>query len=166
MEIYINNAGLVILNAYLSFFFQQCDLLDEENLLNGYKAKRAALLLQYVYQPDGLIEEENLVLNKLLCGLPLELALPTGFDANDTEKEITSQMLNAIITHWELIKNSSHEGFRESWLQREGKLTQKANSWELEVEQRSFDVLLDYVPFTISPVHFSWMKAPIKVLWR
>ena len=165
-EIYISNAGLVILNGYLNYFFQQCGFFGESGFESREKAQRAALLLQYVFAPEGEYREEQMVLNKLLCGLPLYENLPMPFEANEQEKAITAQMLDAIIAHWKIISNSSHEGFRESWLQREGKLTKKEKHWELVVEKKAFDVLLDYKPFTLSPVGFSWMDKPIKVEWR
>ncbi|MCB0632244.1 MAG: contractile injection system tape measure protein [Saprospiraceae bacterium] len=165
-EIYITNAGLVILNAYLSYYFDRCGLLGTDGFSSPEDAQRAALLLQYVYDPERAFGEEDLVLNKLLCGLPLEDILSTAFEVTEMEAEITAQMLEAIISHWELVKNSSPQGFRESWLWREGKLSRREKDWELLVEQRPFDVLLDYKPFSISPVQFSWMVQPIQVIWR
>ena len=165
-EIYINNAGLVILNGYLSYFFDRCGLFGENGFAGPDAAARAACLLQYVYDPANIYGEEALVLNKLLCGLPLSTVLPMDFEATAVEKEVTGQMLDAVISHWEIIKNSTHEGFRESWLWREGKLSRKEKAWELLMDQRPFDVLLDYIPFSISPVQFSWMELPIKVIWR
>jgi hypothetical protein len=166
MEIYISNGGLVILQAYLSYFFERCELTNNEGFVSWEAQQRAALLLQYVYDPTGPFFEEDLVLNKLLCGLPLEDVLPGEFEVTELEQEIAGQMLDAIISHWELVKNSSQEGFRESWLMREGKLSRKEKHWELRIEQRPFDVLLDYKPFSISPVQFSWMEVPIQVIWR
>jgi len=165
-EIYISNAGLVILNGYLNYFFQQCGFLGDTGFESPESAQRAALLLQYVFNPEGEYLEEQMVLNKLLCGLPLHEVLPMPFEPTEQEKEVCSQMIQAIISHWTIISNSSAEGFRESWLQREGKLTKKGKHWELVVEKRAFDVLLDYKPFTLSPVGFSWMDKPIKVQWR
>lgn len=166
-EIFVKNAGLVILNGYLNYFFEQCGLLDENRNLPAQKAQRAALLLQYVFNPGALlINEEDLVLNKVMCGIPIESQISTDFEASQLEQETTGQMLQAIISHWEMIKNSSPEGFRESWLQREGKLTSQPRGWELLVEQRAFDILLDYKPFSISPVRFTWMPNPINVIWR
>jgi hypothetical protein len=165
-KIYINNAGLVILNGYLSYFFDRCGLLGEKGFAGPDAATRAACLLQYVYDPASAYGEEALVLNKLLSGLHLNTVLPIDFEATELEKEVTGQMLDAVISHWEIITNSTHEGFRESWLWREGKLSWSEKGWELLIEQRPFDVLLDYIPFSISPVQFSWMELPIKVIWR
>lgn len=165
-EIYIQNAGLVILNAYLSSFFDRCGLTEDSGFKSQDAAERAAQLLQYVVVGENRQKEEDLVLNKILCGIPVETIISEAFTPSESEKEISEQMLQAIISHWELIKNSSAEGFRESWLWREGKLMRKEKYWELKVEQRPFDVLLDYKPFSISPVSFSWMEYPIKVIWR
>ncbi|MFK8006916.1 MAG: contractile injection system tape measure protein [Saprospiraceae bacterium] len=165
-EIFISNAGLVILNGYLHFFFDQCGYLDESGTIKPELAKRAAQLLQYVFNPTGEYLDEQLMLNKILCGLTANEILSTDFEANDLEKDITSKMLDAIISHWKMVSNSSQEGFRESWLHRKGKLTKKEKHWELNVETSSFDILLDYKPFTLSPVKFNWMKKGIKVNWR
>ncbi len=165
-EIFITNAGLVILNGYLHFFFDQCGYLDDTGSMKPELAKRAALLLQYVFDPEGEFPEEQLMLNKILCGLAVNEILPTEFEANDLEKDITSRMIEAIISHWKMVSNSTIEGFRESWLHRNGKLTKKEKHWELHVEKSSFDILLDYKPFTLSPVKFDWMKKGIKVKWR
>lgn len=165
-EIFIANAGLVILNAYLSYFFDRCGLLGNGGFASEDAAKRAVQLLQFVFDPENSWGEEELVLNKLICGLPLQTLISGEFTPSELEEEISEQMLEAIISHWELVKNSSTQGFRESWLWREGKLTRKEKNWELLVEQRPYDVLLDYKPFSISPVSFSWMKLPINVIWR
>lgn len=166
MEIYIRNAGLVILNGYLTYFFERCNYLDNQGNIAPELTGRAALLLQYVCDPDSSFEEYDLVLNKLLCGLVLDEDIPSRFDVNEIEKQTTEQMIDSIIVHWEVIKNSTPQAFRESWLWREGKLTNREDYWELLVEQRSFDVLLDYIPFSLSPVIFKWMPLPIKVIWR
>ncbi len=165
MEIYINNAGLVILNAYLPFFFERCGYLDEQGL-SPELAGKAALLLQYVFNPEDSFSEESLPLNKLLCGLALDDNVPSTFEVSELEDKMTEQMLEAIISHWDLIKNSSPQGFRESWLWRVGRLTQKETHWELQVEERPFDVLMDYKPFSITPVNFAWMPVSIEVTWR
>ncbi len=165
-EIFVNNAGLIILNAYLPFFFERCGLVSGKGFTSQAMQERAVLLLQYVFHPEKAIMEEELVMNKLLCGLPVEEVVPTEFTPTENEIETTQQLLAAIIGHWEIISNSTPEGFRESWLWREGKLVEKEKAWELTVEQRAFDVLLDYVPFSLSPASASWMVKPINVHWR
>lgn len=165
-DIFISNAGLVILNGYIFYFFQQCGYLGDDGQLIPEKAHRAAVILQHVYDPGNEYGEEAMIMNKILCGLPVNEVLSTDIELSESEKTICDQMLDAIISHWKMVSNSSREGFRESWLQRDGKLTRKEKHWELLVEQRAFDILLDYKPFTLSPVKFAWMKQPIKVNWR
>lgn len=165
-EIFVANAGLIIINAYIPYFFERCGLLENQQFASREMQERAVLLLQYVFQPDEPIVEEDLVLNKLLCGLPIDEVIPTVFSPTEQEKETVNQLLAAIIGHWEIISNSTPQGFRESWLWREGKLVQKEKAWELTVEQKAFDVLLDYIPFTLSPASASWMEKGINVHWR
>ncbi len=165
-SMFINNAGLVILQAYLPFFFERCDLFEDREFKSTEAARRAALLLQYVAFETTTFEEEDLVLNKVLCGLSTEEVLPSEIELTENEKETAKQMLQAIISHWEMVKNSSIEGFQQSWLWREGKLERQEKYWELTIEKRAFDILLDYAPFGLSPVKFSWMELPITVIWR
>lgn len=165
-EIFIQNAGLVILNGYLGYFFDRCGLVGNGGFKSNGHSHRAVKLLQYLTHPGQEIVEEELPLNKLICGIPIGEVVDPAFEPEDLEKEIIGQMFGAIISHWEMVKNSSVEGFRESWLWREGKLVEGEKSWSLTVEQRAFDVLLDYKPFSISPVSFSWMDKPIQVEWR
>ena len=96
LELNIPNAGLVILNGYLPYFFERCGYLDEAGLFLPDKAKRAAQVLQYVLDPEGLLEEEEMVLNKIICGIPVQETLPTDFEVNDLEKEISGQMIDAL----------------------------------------------------------------------
>jgi len=166
MEAYVNNAGLVLLAPYLPRFFTMTEVVESNVFPSEIQQQRAALLLQYACAGSTDFREEDLLLNKLLCGMAYDSTLGYPIEVKEEEEEITGQMLEAIISHWDLVKNSSREGFRESWLWREGKLIPNEASWELAVGQKAYDVLLDYLPFTLSPVKLPWMKMPINVQWR
>jgi hypothetical protein len=55
---------------------------------------------------------------------------------------------------------------RESFLQRGGRLQRKGDAWQLAVETRAFDMLLDQVPWSYSTIKFGWMERVIYVDWR
>jgi len=53
-----------------------------------------------------------------------------------------------------------------SFLQRRGKLVFSEDAIYLTVEQMAFDVLLDYLPWSISLINFSWMNKQVHTTWR
>jgi hypothetical protein len=74
-------------------------------------------------------------------------------------------MLLSVIEHWSVLKNTSVQGLRESFLQRNGKLTLVNNEWLLQVEQKSYDMLLQHLPWSISMIKLPWMKNLLKTEW-
>ena len=68
--------------------------------------------------------------------------------------------------NWPVLKGTSVEGVKETFMTREGKLTELEDSWQLQVEKQSFDMLLDYIQWKINLVKLTWMHKPIYVEWR
>ena len=68
-ELFIENAGLVILWPYLTRFFQSLELIEGKQFVSETAAHKSAILLQYL--ADGQLDtpEYLLVFNKILCGL-------------------------------------------------------------------------------------------------
>lgn len=164
-EIYLSNAGLVLLHPYLSFLFEQCGYFAKGKFRSVHMQQRAVALLHYAGFGNTAYHEEDVVLNKLLCGLALT-TVSKKIRLKKSEQDLVHGMFNAIISHWSIIRNTSIDGFRGNWLFREGKLNALDNDWELTVERKTFDLLLDQLPFTLSPVKLSWMNNMIKVNWR
>ena len=75
-------------------------------------------------------------------------------------------MLNAVLQNWEMMKNSTVENLRGSFLLREGRLTVEADAWQLQVEPKAYDITLDYLPWSISTVRLPWMENSVLVDWR
>ena len=69
-----------------------------------------------------------------------------------------NELLLSIIEHWSILKNTSVEGLRQSFLQRDGKLTFFNNEWRLQVEQKSYDMLLQHLPWNRGLIRLPWMK--------
>jgi hypothetical protein len=162
--VFINNAGLVLLHPFLQRFFEQLGIASEDKLLQH---ERALCLLHYLV--TGLTEapEYELVLPKFLCGIPLSMPVPLLFDISESEKNEAFAMQEAVISHWEALGNTSVDGLRGSFLVRPGKLTQKEDGdWLLQVESRTYDILLDQLPWGISMIRLPWMKTMLWVEWR
>lgn len=165
-EIFIENAGLVIVNSYLPILFERFGLTKANKFISSDHQQKAALLIQYVLLDKPPLDEHHLPFNKLLCGLPIEAPIQTSMVPTKEEMKMVHGLIQAVIEHWTSIGKSSIEGFRGSWLWRKGKLENKEEHWELHVEQNSYDMLLDRLPFSMTPIKYSWMEKPLIVNWR
>jgi hypothetical protein len=73
--------------------------------------------------------------------------------------------VQAAILHWSALKSTSIDGFRHSFLIRHGVIVDQENKWLLKVEPKSFDLLLDQLPWGISMIKLSWMERVLAVEW-
>ena len=164
--IYINNAGLVLCSPYLPRLFEMLDLMDKGQFSNNQAKERAVLILQYLVFENTNFSESEMVLNKVLCGFQTGVPIDTKIELTEKEKDTCLQLLNGIIQNWKALGHVSPEGFRGSFLIREAKLEQKDDSWQLVVESKAYDMLLDRLPWSFTPIKHPWMKKPIHVKWR
>jgi hypothetical protein len=163
--IYIGNAGLVLLHPFLSTYFSRLALTEKGKFTGDTAAFRAVHLLQFLADGKGKHAEHTLVLNKLLCGLPIEEAVPAEITLTEAESALSMELLKMVIGRWDKLKNTSIEGLRVSFLQREGKLKFEEDSWKLRVDQRGYDVLLQTLPWGIGLIKTSWMDKILHVEW-
>ena len=109
--------------------------------------------------------EHELPLNKLLCGLDLRQPVPAGIDITDQERQTIENMLRAIIAHWGALGSTSVAGLREAFLQRPGLLRQQGDAWQLKVEKKTLDILLEKLPWGFSVIRHPWMPQALMVDW-
>ena len=74
-------------------------------------------------------------------------------------------MLQSVLEYWTILKNTSIESLRESFLMRAGKLSFDGKEWLLQVEQKGYDVLLQNLPWNISMIKLPWMKYLLRTEW-
>jgi len=166
-EVFISNAGLVLCNPFLPRLFSMLELTGTNSFKDVKSTERAVLLLQYLLSGNTTIAEHELVLNKLLCGLDPAVPVDCIFEVVAHEAEIMQQMLQGMIQHWGHLGNTSPKGLVDSFLIRGGKLEKDGEGiWHLKVEAKGYDVLLDSLPWSYSPVKYSWMDKPLYVRWR
>ena len=166
--LFINNAGLVILHSFFSMYFTKLKLLDEKSqdvFVNEMSQRKAVHCLQFLVSGSIETEEQHLVLNKLICGLPLSNPIERAVELEVEEVNIAESLVEAMINYWPAIGSSSIAGFRGNWLVRNGSLTELDDRWELVVERKSYDLLLQQAPFSYSIINYPWMNKPIYVTW-
>ena len=78
----------------------------------------------------------------------------------------TGTHLNAMLANWPPLRSSSVEALRETFLQRDGRLTRNDSGWKLEVEHKVIDILIDQLPWGFSTILHPWMPESIAVQWR
>ena len=161
-EIFIANAGLVIVAPFLPRLFENLGWLRDKELLSPI---RAIYLLHYLGSGNPVGMEYEFTLNKILCGVDVNEPLSHAEDLGSNELEEANKVLMAILEHWKVLKNTSIEGLRESFLLRNGKLSRTDDKWLLQVEQKSYDMLLQSLPWTINLIQLPFMKTSLNVEW-
>ncbi len=160
-------AGLVLLHPFFKHLFNRLGLLNEEKFRDEMARAKAAVLLHYVATGKTEVRDYDLVIPKIFCGIPLQQLLPLpAYDLTGTEKQEAQDMILAAIDQWEIMRNTSVEGLRESFLERDGRLTIKERGYEFRIETKGIDVLLDQLPWNLSLVQLPWLSRLIYVEWR
>ncbi len=164
--IYLRNAGIVLLNPYLTMLFNRLELTENKKFKDDNAKIKAMQLVQYIGTSDEKPEEHDLVLNKVLVGLDPYEPLGDLQILTTEEKEMCDGLIDAIIKNWSVLKNTTRNNLRASFFIRNGKLLFEENNWRLSVEQKSIDVLLDKLPWSYSMIKLPWMEYPLMVEWR
>ena len=162
--LFIDNAGLVLLHPFLPRFFDGLGLLVNTEIQHP---ERALCLLYFLATGQGEVPEYSLQLPKILCNIPLETPVNTKVVLTDAETGEAIALLEAVIRHWDVLKNASVDALRNEFLMRPGKLSHRRDGdWQLQLEGRSVDVLLDNLPWGISMIQLLWMERMLRVEWR
>lgn len=164
--IYIMNAGVILLHPFLKSFFSRLELIKDGSFIDKGAQLLAMHLIHFLATGSMQPKEYELVLAKILCGYPFEETIDIVELIDLRMKEESESLLKAVIDQWEILKNTSQEGLREGFLQRPGKLITRNGNMYLQVEKNSIDILLDYLPWSISIIMLPWMKDILRVEWR
>ena len=141
--------------------------LIENDEFKSVKASHKGIhALQYLASGMEDFPEEDLTLNKILCGIPFEDPIPFVSELSMEEKEKTDSLVKAMTLHWPKMKNTSIDGFRASFFHRNGTLCKKEGNWHLKVEEKSYDILIDYITWSFKILKLPWMDCAVFTEWR
>jgi Contractile injection system tape measure protein len=163
--IYIPNAGLCLLGPWIHSFFKEIGLVSGNAFSDELGQQHAVYLLHYLVTNETESTEDLLVLPKLLCGWPLQMPVINAYQISEKEKSECEDLLRSLIQNWSVLKNTSTDGLKGSFLQREGKLTETEDQFIIQPEQQSIDMLLEYVPWAFRHIRLPWMKKAIQADW-
>lgn len=161
--IYIGNAGMVLLHPFLPQCFNALNIAADGQLT---QPERALVLLHFLTTGQRTAPEYELALPKLLCNIPLTAPVEANINLTDEEAIEATALLEAVIRHWEALKNTGIDGLRGAYLLRAGKISLRDDGdWRLQVEGNTFDILLNQLPWGISVVRLPWMGRLLWVEW-
>ncbi len=163
---YIQNAGVVLTHAFLPMFFKELKLINDKKQFRNEPARhRAIYLIHYLASGQEGLPEFRLLLPKLLCGWRLDLPIERTIVLKKKEKKEADALLKAVIKHWGALGNASIEALREGFFNRDGKLSTTDKGQLLQIEQRTEDILLSRLPWSIGMIKLLWMKEMLFVEW-
>ena len=164
--LFVENAGVVLLWPFLVHYFDRIGLLTGGTFASEDAAARGVMLIHYMAAATTETEEPQLVLPKLLCGVPFETPVNPRIDLTEMEASVSDELLNVVCQNWPPLRNSSAEALRETFLLREGSLSWlEERIWVLNVAAKPYDMLLGQLPWTLSTFKTPLMQHPMMVQW-
>jgi hypothetical protein len=161
--IFISNAGIIILAPFLPMIFKNLGLWNGDALS---PIDKAVCICGWLSSGNPKLHESELVLPKILCGLEPDMLVETGnFSVDEAMIKEANNLITSVIEYWSVLKNTSVDGIRSSFFLRNGKLEKKGRDWILRVEQQSYDMLLQQLPWNISMIKLPWMNRMIFSEW-
>lgn len=168
----VPNAGLCLLTLWLPRLFDMLGLL--ETGANGKKdfkdtdarIRGIFILQRLVTDEKREYKEQELAFNRILAACPFSVPLPKTLELTDTEVQTVESMIAGVKSNWDKLKGTSVKGFQKSFIERPGKLEQREDKWVLYVEKRSYDILLDSLPWSYRRIRLPWLKMRMDVVWR
>lgn len=164
----VDEAGLVLVSAFYEVLFSRMGLIENQQFVSESARYKAIMALHFLATGQIEVPENQLILNKVLCGYPIALALEESvypYELDHEDRETVESLIQTVISYWPAINGSSIDGFRENWMNRSGQLLDAGDHWALTVERHAYDLLLSQSPFAYSTVSFKWMSKPLYVTW-
>ncbi|MEG4114106.1 MULTISPECIES: contractile injection system tape measure protein [unclassified Microcoleus] len=165
--LFVNHAGIILLHPFISPFFEATGVKQTGSQAIATNQARAAALLHFLATGQEELYEYELGLIKILLGLEPETTLLVGEGLmQEGDREEAETVLQSVINYWTVLRNTSVDGLRSSFLQRSGLVRKTGDSWKLQIETQPFDMLLEHLPWSISIIKLSWMKYPLYTEWQ
>lgn len=143
----VRNAGIVLLSPFITRLLERMNFTINGQFTSQQSRERAAQFLQYVVTGKQGTTNPDLALNKIICGLSPEISLSENIEITTEDTALSDQLLKALIAQWNALGTTSVEALRETFLIREGVLSESPEQWKLTVEHKAFDVLLNQCRF-------------------
>ena len=161
----VENGGLIILHPFFKHFFTVIKVIDQHGMIMTGNRDLAVQALHFLATGQENSLEGNMIFEKFLCGIPLKMPVQRQSLLTPEIRKEAEIMLKETIKNWPALKNTSPDGLRQMFLQREGKLLQDGKKYKLLMERKPQDALLDKLEWSISIVKLSLRKELLFVEW-
>lgn len=164
----VMDSGLVLLAPYLPALFERTGCIEKGAFANEEAKRKALAVLKYAAFGKYAEPPKDAAVMNLLCDLPVTPVLYADElpKVSDSEKELIDSLLNAVIANWKAVGHMSPDGLRGTYFVRNGTLETAGAADMLTVETKTFDILLDKLPWGYSMIKHPWMKKVLNVKWR
>jgi hypothetical protein len=164
-HIWVQNAGLILLHPFLKQFFTTTGITGKQGILTHENYDLAVQSLHFLATGNENAFEGNLAFEKFLCGVPLKMPIQKQSLLSEQIKNETNELLIEVVRHWPALKNTSADGLRQLFIQRDGKLFQEDDRYKLIVERKAQDVLLESLSWNIAVIKLPWISNILFTEW-
>jgi hypothetical protein len=164
-ELFVENAGLVVLWPFFVYLFERLGLMENKQFVSRAALHRAVALLAHLASGERTPIEYQATLPKVLCGMELDEVLCFDPPITDDEAEECENLLGAVIQHAQLLGELSVADLRAWILARNGVLGTRDGAWLLRIERLEAGEPLDRIPWGLSWVKLPWTDEPLHVEW-
>ena len=167
----VENAGLAMVGPFLPHLFSKLNFLEtsdegRQRFRDDEAFSRAVHLTQSLVDGRSDHAEPMLSLNKIMCGSQPSRPVASSIVRTDAEIELCDQLLAAMLANWPaLAQGTSIAGLQETFLQRPGQLSFDGSGWQLNVERKTLDVLMDQITWGFRTLHLPWQADPLHTNW-
>lgn len=165
IEHYVQHAGLVLLNPFFQHCFDGLGWLSGGEFVDEDRREDAVMLMAYIATGAWEHQEGDLMLEKLLCGMPLEAPIRMEVSLPESTLEEAENLIQSAAHYWDKLGAVSTESFRYTFLHREGVLRPSASGWLLKVNRTGLDILMEFMPWGYGIVRLPWMRTILSVDW-
>ena len=144
--VYVHFAGIVLIHPFFPSFLKNLRLLEKGQWTSKEAQYKAVQLLAYMCKGKLFCPEHECLLFKHICALPWSTVIASDLDLSKSEMEEADDVVSSVIKHWTALKNTTQEGLREGFFNRAGKLWREESGWQLHIEQKGQDILLQQLP--------------------
>lgn len=165
VRIPVEGAGIVLIAPFFYMYFNRLEMIENNSFKSNAHAVRAVHLLHYLVSGHTEAPRQSLLYN-LLCGADLFLPLADTIELTDHEIQVSESLLQGVLQNWTSLQSKSVDALRETFLQRAGHIEENEIGWNLTVDRKSVDILVDWIPWSFSLIKLSWMEKSLAVHWQ
>lgn len=165
LEQIVEHAGLVLIAPFFEPFFKAIGVYEGSANIDQANYDLCVHALQYLATGETHQAENELLLAKYLCDVPVSFPIDRFFELPEYVKNEADELLLSVIEHWAALKNTSPLGLRQMFFSRKAKLDQSAKVHKLSINRLAQDVLLDRIPWSYGMLSLPWKKTLLQIDW-